>query len=181
MRRTELIGGYSMAIRMTKPDGTRVVMKTLRDLTENMSPQFCFCLAAKTAFVFIGTTEELVQGAEQIDRIYRGRREDYLPLMDRRITGYRKRDVPGEPKHMVLIEGDECGAFWLRSEYLAFRQSGGRKLPVSRSLIAYNRKPREAHDECPERDDPGYAAAGHRVQGNRQEPQPETEPGGALL
>ena len=170
-----------MAIRMTKPDGARVEMKTLRDLTENMNPQFCFCLAAKTAFVFIGTVEELKQGADQIDQIYRGEREDYIPLMERKITGYRKRDVPGEPRHMVLIEGDERGPFWLRSEYKTFRLSGWKKLPVSRSLIAYNRKPRKAHDECSEGNDPGHAPAGHRVQGNRQEPQPEAEPGRAVL
>ncbi len=152
-----------MPVKITRPDGTRIAIEILRDLTENVNPKFCFCLAAKTAFVFIGTAEELKQGAEHIDQIYKGEREDYIPLLDRKITGCRKRDVPGEPRHMVLIEGSERGAFWLRREYQVFVWSGWRKLPVSRSLIAYNRKPREAHDERSERDDPCNAAAGHRV------------------
>lgn len=114
-----------MPLTITKPDGTKIVPKTMRELMEIVSPKFYFCLAARTAFVFIGTAEEFKRDADLLDQPREKKSDDYIPLMDRKITGYRKRDVPGEAPHMVLIEGNDFGPFWLRCEYEEFLQCKG--------------------------------------------------------
>jgi len=130
-----------MPIKMTGPDGAKVIINTLRDLTDRVNPKFSFCLAAKTAFVFVGTAEEFKQDIDLLDRLYQGKNKDYVPLMDRKVTGYRKRDVPGEAKHMILIEGGESGPFWLRCEYETFHRNGGAVLPTGKTR---KRTPRKA-------------------------------------
>ena len=114
-----------MAIAITKRDGTRTVVKTVRELVEKAGPKFNFCLAAKTAFVFIGTADEFKRDAGLLDQTYGVLSAKKVPLMDRKIIGCRKRDVPGEARHMILIEGSETGLFWLRCEYKAFRERCG--------------------------------------------------------
>lgn len=109
-----------MIVSIIKPDGAKVPVRTMRELVEKANPKFYFCLAAESAFVFVGTVDEFRRDADLLDQNYGRWSDDYVPLMERKVIGYRKRDVPGEAGHMILIEGSERGPFWLRCEYEAF-------------------------------------------------------------
>ena len=111
-----------MAVAMKNREGEKILIQTVKDLVENANPRMTFCLAAATSFVFIGTAEEFKRDMDLLDRHFCSAlfQDEYIPLMNRKITGYHKRDVPGETAHMFYIEGKDRGIFWLRCEYEDF-------------------------------------------------------------
>ena len=114
-----------MAVSMKNKDGEMIIIRTVKDLIENANSKMTFCLSAATAFVFIGNAEEFKRDIDTLDRYFGGGlfQEKYVSLMDRKITGYCKRDAPGEPTHMFYIDGKDHGLFWLRCEYKEFIKS----------------------------------------------------------
>lgn len=110
-----------MALCITKADGRKIPVRTVRDLVENANPSLRFCLGASSSFIFIGSVAEFRRDVGLLEKTYSRGMNYGGSFMDRKICDYYKRDVPGEAeKCVILMEGDEHGLFWLRNEYVDF-------------------------------------------------------------
>lgn len=80
-----------------------------------------FCIGIGTAYVFIGTAREYEASAGIIESYYGRNAENWMPISEREIKDVYMRHVPGEQAMLVfIIEGNDEGRCWLKSEYDAW-------------------------------------------------------------
>ena len=111
-----------------KYKGRKKLVKTIEDALSILDDNSPIAVGSRSAFYFIGSVSDYRRDIPLIEDHYRRKYEHglirdpdgapYQSMADRTVREIRIRDVPGEPKALVLIvEGWEMGELWLLSEY----------------------------------------------------------------
>ena len=108
-------GGKNMIL---KYKGRKKLVKTIEDALSILDDNTPIAVGSKSAFYFMGNVAEYRRDIPLIEEHYRRKYENgiirdpegapYQSMADRTVREMRIRDVPGEPKALVLIvEGQE--------------------------------------------------------------------------
>ena len=94
----------------------------LADALVLLSADDNIAVGSSSAYIFFGTASEWAADEQTLSEYYREQQErmdkNFEPFENRRIKDIFYKLYPGEPKYLaVIIEGNEIGLVWSRSEY----------------------------------------------------------------